>query len=126
LNIDDVSITNDSQVHKLPNIINVQIRKTIFKKPSLTFIRSRLEKYHNKEVLTISLFFQAPLPIRDSGLILHIGKASITESVSVSPTELKFFVFDEKLQDGEIIHIGWFGDSLKNCINTGFRYYSQN
>jgi hypothetical protein len=123
LNIDDTSISHEHiGSYQLPKVLNIRISKTIFKLPNLRFIRSRLEKYENKEIITIFVLFANPLPMRALGPVLYIDNSKITESATLSPTEIKFFVFDDTLKTDEIIRIGWSDEFPENCIDTGFKY----
>lgn len=106
---------------KLPDIIDIQIRRVQFRPHEHKFFRSALAEH--KEATEFLVRLSGPVPIRALGPAVFVGEIQVAESEAVEDNLYRFYAFDpQRLEPGAAIAWGWLDAPRSERKQTRFRF----
>src|SRR5262245_22693026 len=106
---------------RLPDIVDIQIRRVSFRPHEHKFFRSALAEH--KEAIEFLVRLSGPVPIRALGPALFVGETQVAESEAVEETLYRFHAFDhQRLEPGAPIAWGWLDAPPNERKRTTFRF----
>ncbi len=106
---------------KLPNILDVRIRRIPYQPSELRYFQSYLAKY--QEAIEFLVKTDGPIPIGGLSPVLYVGDMEVTESEGVEENAYRFLAFEfDQLKEGASISLGWPNQPKEQRLETKFRY----
>ncbi len=106
---------------KLPNVVDIQIRRVPFTARQYKYFRSALADY--REAIEFLVQFDGPIPMRALGPALFVGNVQVPEAEAVKDNLYRFLAFDiKRLRPGAVIALGWNSGNESARKATNFRF----
>ena len=108
---------------RLPEVVDIQIRRIAFKPHKLRHFESALKQF--KEAIEFTVKTSGPIPARALGPALFIGETPVVECITVGKEKatFRFLAFHPNtLRAGAPISWGWSNAQEKQRHATKFRY----
>ena len=106
---------------RLPQVIDIKIRKISYQPPRLRYFKSYLSNYTSAVEFKVKT--NGLIPIRALSPVLYVGDVPVTEMEQLKENLYRFlaFQFDRLKEDAEIF-MAWPGQPKEEWMNTKFRY----
>jgi hypothetical protein len=105
----------------LPKVLNIEIRRTVFKAPRHRNFKSALK--NSNDAIEFIVTTDGPIPARAVGPALYVGETAVTESSEIAPNTYRFIAMTRKgLKRTAPVVLSWTGEVPKPVKNPAFRY----
>jgi hypothetical protein len=110
---------------RLPEVIDVKIRRIPYRAPRLRHFKSRFAKYN--EAVEFLVKTDGSIPARAMSPALYVDDVQIIEGEIVDRDTIRFLSFElDQFQEGTSISLGWQGDPKEWRKRTKFRFHQPN